>query len=693
MNFLSNKVVKHQKIIIAIFLILTIIMTICVTKVSINYNMQDYLPENANSTDAIKIMQENFNDSIANANVLVPNVTIKEALEYKEKIKKIEGIENISWLDKTIDISTLTDDQILTLDDTTKQTLEEFYKDNNALFQITIENGKEQKTVNEIYEIIGEDGAMIGTAVEQAISQNIALSQSLKAIMLIAPLIIIILILATTSWIEPFIYLTTIGIAVVINLGLNIFRGSISYVTLAVAPLLQLAVSLDYAVFLSNSFDKYRKQNLNVKDAMKLAMKDSLKSISASALTTLFGFVALMFMDFKIGPDMGFSLVIGVIISFIAVLTFLPSLILCTYKLNDKFKHKSILPEFKLLSKGIVKLKTPFFIIISLLIIFSFNNTKNTSYIYGSGTASDGSRLARDTEIIENIFGHNNMIAILVPIGNHENETKLYQELNKLDFIKSVISYANTVGFKYPVEAMPKEITKNFYSDKYARIILSTTLESEGNEAFKSVKEIKTIVNKYYDSKTTYMCGNTVNMYDMKLTIENDNKVVSKITVIAIFLVLLFEFKSIIIPIILILTVKGSIWITIMLAGISGDPINYLGYLIVSTVMMGATIDYAILITDNYIKSRKKITAKEAMKETLSTSIKSILVSAATLAFAGFALGLTSSENVVKSLGLMLGEGTVISFIISITLLPAILLLTDRLLPLLSIKMNFYKKQ
>ena len=359
MKFFSDKVVKYQKAIIAIFLILTIAMTICVTKVKINYNMQDYLPEDANSTQAITVMLENFNDSIANSSVLITDVTIEEALEYKEKIAAVDGVDYVSWLDSASDLDALyqmlDEDGSLDLsylDDTTRTTLEGYYKDNNALFQVTIASGEEQDAVNAIYDIIGEDNAIIGSAVDQANSQNIALTQSMKAIMLIGPLIILILILATTSWIEPFIYLTTIGIAVVINLGLNIFRGSISYVTLAVAPLLQLAVSLDYAVFLSNSFDKYRKQKLDVKDAMKLAMKDSLKAISASALTTLFGFIALMFMDFKIGPDMGFSLVLGVLLSFIAVLTLLPALILCTYKLNDKCKHRAFLPSFKKLSKG-----------------------------------------------------------------------------------------------------------------------------------------------------------------------------------------------------------------------------------------------------------------------------------------------------------------------------------------------------
>ena len=697
MEKISNNVIKHRKIIIAFFMILTIIMTICVVKVNINYNMQDYLPEDANSTKAILVMQEEFNDSITNSTIMISNVSVGDAIKYKDKISSIDGVESVSWLDSMIDLEILNNIdngtlKIEYLDNDARNTIESYYKDNNALFQVSIKSGSEQKAVNAIYDLIGEDNSVIGSAVEQANAQNIALSQSIRAIILIAPLIIIILILSTTSWIEPFIYLTTIGIAVVINLGLNIFRGSISYVTLAVAPLLQLAVSLDYAVFLSNYFDNYRSQNIDIKSAMKLAMKDSLKSISASALTTLFGFVALMFMKFKIGPDMGFSLVIGVLLSFIAVLTLLPALILCTYKLNDKCKHKPFLPSFKKLSRGLITTRIPLLVIIVVMIFISFNLQKNVTYMYGSGTASEGSRIARDTEKIESTFGRSNMVALLVPKGQNDKETNLSKDLEKLNYVDSVISYANNVGFDVPENIVPESTKSKFYSNNYARIILSTTLDDEGKEAFKNIEEIKNIVSNYYNLNDTYMCGNTVNMYDMKNTIENDNKVVSIITVVAIFIILLVEFKSLIIPVILILSVKSSIWITMAISGISGNPINYLGYLVVSTVMMGATIDYAILITDNYIKNREKYLSKEAIVNTLSSSIKSILVSSLTLAFAGFALGLTSEEGVVKSLGMMLGEGTVVAFIISITLLPAILVLVDKIIPILSIKMKFKKE-
>ncbi|SEF65965.1 MMPL family transporter [Lachnospira multipara] len=258
--------------------------------------MADYLPEDANSTKAITVMSENFNESTssANANVMISNVTLDEALDYKTRISEINHVENVGWIDDSMDINQLkylyNEDGTLNeslVDSTSADTINGFYKDRNALFQITIETGYEQEAVNDIYDLIGKDNAMIGSAVESASSQSLAISQSIKAIVLLAPLIILVLILSTESFIEPVLYLATIGVATGINLGLCLVRGEISFVTLAVAPILQLAVSLDYAVFLSHSFEKYRHTESSVTNAMKLAMKDSLKSISASCLTTL----------------------------------------------------------------------------------------------------------------------------------------------------------------------------------------------------------------------------------------------------------------------------------------------------------------------------------------------------------------------------------------------------------------------
>ncbi len=284
MGFISDIVIKYKKWIVSLFVIILIIFGYCALQLNINYDMTDYLPEDANSTKAIEIMSKEFGGALTNAYVLVEDVDVDEAIKYKEKIKNVEGVEIVSWIDESIDVNIL---KAITTGDysklqmqgtnsmnqsmlggedalaTAKETIEQYYKDENALFYVTIKDGSERKAVDEIYDIVKDNGGITGTAVEQASSQSMALNETVKSICILGPLIIIILMLATTSWIEPFIFLMTIGMAIIINLGLCIFNGEISYVTLAVGPILQLAVSIDYAVFLCHSFEKNRKEGLN----------------------------------------------------------------------------------------------------------------------------------------------------------------------------------------------------------------------------------------------------------------------------------------------------------------------------------------------------------------------------------------------------------------------------------------------
>lgn len=278
----------------------------------------------------------------------------------------------------------------------------------------------------------------------------------------------------------------------------------------------------------------------------------------------------------------------------------------------------------------------------------------------------------------------------MVLAGDSTSETLLCDELEKMKHVKSIISYAKMVGNKIPSGYLAESITKQFYSDQYARIVVYTDTEAEGEVAFQTVKEIKDTAGKYYDE--VYMCGQSANMYDMKECVEADNKRVDMITVIAIFLVLLIEFKSLILPVLLIVVIKTAVFINMSIPYFMGGDMCYIGYLVVGTVMMGATIDYAILLTEHYMLYRKEMPKKKAMKKTLGSVVKSALVSAMILAVAGFALGATSSEEIVRVLGMLLGRGAIIAFVLSITLLPAILLLTDRLIPIFTRKADFYKE-
>lgn len=682
MEWISDKIVNHKKTIVLSFLIVLVVSAFLALHVNINYNMMEYLPENANSTKAIDLMKENFDEGMPNTSVMVSDVNISQALEYKDKLSQVEGVSKVEWLDDSADITM----PIETLD---KDIVDMYYKNQCALFSVTIEDGEERATVNRIYDVVGEKGAVTETAAEQASSQNLAISQAMSAIMMLAPLIIIILILSTTSWIEPFLYLTTIGIAVIINLGLQFISGEMSYVTLSVAPILQLAVSLDYAVFLSHSYQEHLLIDKVPNLAMKNALKSSFKAIFASAATTFFGFIALMFMDFKIGPDMGIALVRGVALSFVSVMVFLPALMLMVNKWIAKTQHRKFIPDFKNIGNFLNKTRIPVLMICILLLVPCYLGQKNNNFTYGSGEPNPESRLGEDIAKTEEVFEPKNMIAMMVPVGDSTKEKLLSDDLEKIDHVVSVMSYANTVSNKIPTEYLSEDVVKNFYSDKYSRIIINVDTPTEGDIAFETVENVKSAAEKYYGEEV-YMCGQSVNMYDMKETIENDNKIVDLITIVSIFIILLIEFKSLILPFILIITIKVAIWINMSIPYFLGGSMVYIGYMVVSTVMMGATIDYAILLTDHYMEHRKYMLPIPAMKKTWGSVVKSTLVSSLILCIAGFALSFMSSEAIVKVLGKLLGRGSIIAFILSMTLLPALLILFDKLIPKLTWKANFY---
>lgn len=681
MNSISDFIIKRKKIVVILVLLLTVVFTMAFFKVDINYNMTDYLPPEANSTVALDTLALEFGEAIPNCNVRVQDVSIQEGLKIKQQLSELEGVEAVSWLDDVVDLK-----KPLEVQD--QDLIDDYYVEQNALFAVTIADGQERATVDRITEALGEDTMMSGSAVDQASAQKLAVSETVRAIAVIAPLIILILILATTSWLEPFIYLLAIGAAVMVNLGSEIFRGEISYVTLAVAPILQMAVSLDYAVFLSSSFQKHRLTAENDTIAMKLAMKDSLKSIAASALTTIFGFFALTLMNFRIGPDMGISLVKGVILSFVSCMTFLPAAILLLNKWIDKTRHRRFMPDFKGAGRVAVKISKPVLILVVLLALVCYPAQKQNNFVYGSNDNSETEAVMT----IEKEFGSKNTMVLMVPNTDRTKEKILCEEIKAMNHVTEVLSYTTQVGAEIPPEYLSDEITNNFYGEHYARIIIYSDLPDESEEAFTLVENVRESAAEYYGDDVL-SCGQSANLYDMKNTVQKDNRLVTVVTVIAIYLILLFMTKSWFLPIPLILVIKTAIWINMAIPFFTGSSLIYLGYLVVSTVQMGATIDYAILLTDNYMKNRKKMPSKEAMSVTMGETIPSVLVSAAVLAIAGFALALASSSAMVVPLGILIGRGALIPLVLVNLCLPALLLLTDKLIPYTTWKANFFESK
>ncbi|MGL5513110.1 MAG: efflux RND transporter permease subunit, partial [Sporomusa sp.] len=320
MDKFADGIIGHKRAVVIVFIALAIFGGIMSTTITTNYNMTDYLPQNAQSTQALEIMDEEFEQAVPNMRVLVKDVTIQQALSYRDELSELDGVSDVIWLDDVVNLK-----QPLEVAD--QSVVEGYYKDGNALISLTVADGKESVTMAEIYEIIGEDNALSGDAADTANQQNSSASEVAGIVTIVVPLGLLILIIATNSWLDPILFFATIGVAILINFAATALRGEVSFITNSVAPILQLAVSLDYAIFLMHSFEEYREELGDEKLAMRYAIRRSFPTIMASAATTFFGFLALTFMDFGIGADLGMSLLLGIVFSFLSVIIFLPALI------------------------------------------------------------------------------------------------------------------------------------------------------------------------------------------------------------------------------------------------------------------------------------------------------------------------------------------------------------------------------
>ncbi|MDD2503325.1 MAG: MMPL family transporter [Clostridia bacterium] len=671
MDKFARTIINNRKKIIVLFVIFSLISVVLTLIVDVNYNIADYLPQKTESTTGIKVMNQEFTQSIPNTNVMAADISVMEALGIKKQIAALESVIEILWLDDAADLK-------IPLEMQDQDTVESFYKDDSALFSVTIKKGAEAEGIEEIRKIVGPEGAISGEIANEIDMQNAAVNEVALATAIVLPAIVIILILSTTSWIEPLLFLSAIGVAVIVNMGTNIIFGEISYITNSVSPILQLAVSMDYAIFLLHSFGDFRKKYDDVEEAMFHAIKASVTTVAASAMTTLFGFLALVFMEFRIGPDLGINLAKGIVLSFVSVMVFLPALTLSLYKLLDKTTHRRFMPEFRNIGKYVSKLFIPVTILVIIMIVPSFLGQGKTNFIYGQGEHDPNRELGRSNIAIIETFGQTNILAVLVPKGDVVKERNLTEQLENHPHVKSVVSYASSVGTEIPADFLGDDITSQFYSDNYSRMILYTDLADEGETTFRSVDEINTIIGQYYDE--SYMVGQSATLSDIKRVVEVDNYRVNLIAIVAVFLAVLFAFKSLSLPVILVLTIEVAIWINLSFPYFTGTSINYVGYLVLNTVQLGATIDYAILLTDNYLQKRKIMPAKDAIHEALAVAFRSILVSASILSFAGFTLYLTSSNNIVVDIGLLLGRGTLISMFLVICFLPAMLVTFDKLI-------------
>lgn len=665
--------VNHRKTMVMIFTMVFVVCLLLGNLVKVNYDINDYLPESSPSTVSLELMQEEFDGGIPNARIMISDVTIPEALEYKEKLEAVDGVTAVTWLDDVVSIFV----PLSTLD---TDTLETYYKDNNALFTVTIEEDRRIEAVSSIRELIGEDNAMTGSAVSTAISTTETVLEINKISIFTVLFVLVVLVMTTNSWMEPLIVLIGLGLAIVINNGTNLIFGEISFVTNAAGSILQLAVSLDYSVFLLHRFEECRQENPDVKAAMTEALCKSTSSILSSGLTTVIGFLALVLMQFRLGPDLGLALAKGVAISLITVFVFMPSFILLTYKWLDKTRHKDLLPKFDLFGKIVKKVTIPMVCIFVILIIPAYLASNANDYYYGSSNIfGNETQLGSDTAVIESVFGKSDTYVLMVPAGDTATETELSQELNNLPQVTSIISYVDLAGAEIPLEYLDENTLSQLISKNYSRMVLSVDVPYEGEETFALVEQVRNIAQKYY-SDTYYLAGEGVSTYDLMETVTNDMVKVNLMAIAAVFIVLLLSLRSISLPIVLVLSIETAIWINLSIPYFMDTTIFYIAYLIISSIQLGATVDYAILMTDQYKENREMMNKKAAVIQTISDVTVSILTSGSVLTVVGLLLGYITTNQLLGQLGIFIGRGAILSLIIVLFVLPGLLYLFDPLI-------------
>ena len=500
----------------------------------------------------------------------------------------------------------------------------------------------------------------------------------MTGIIIALAIVLIILLVTTNSFIEVLLFLITIGVAILLNMGTNFIFGEISYMTFACAAILQLAVSMDYSIFLLHRYEFERQTESDPAKAMAKAARSSLSSILSSGMTTIVGFIALIFMSYTIGADMGLVLAKGIVFSLLCVMILLPALTVGFTKAIDKTKHRRLLPNMKKvqhLLDGKAK-----YAVIALLIIVSvicFMAQNNNTYLYSTNNVGDEKQNAIN-EKIKAEFGESNEYVVLVPNGNEVAEYGMASDIERLPYVRSVQGLYSYINPTVPDAVVPESVKDEFISENYSRYIVDVNAGIETQKAFDAVTEIRQTASKWFEG--SYVTGASPVVFDIQNATSGDFSLVTWLSILFVGVILLLTFRSITLPVILMFIIEASIWINMSFPYFSGEPMIFIGYMVISAVQLGATIDYAILMTSYYLEGRKTLDRKEASEYAAEKAGMSIVMSSLVLSSAGFVVAATFNQQAMSQLGSLIGRGALLSGFLTIFVLPQVLILLDKVI-------------
>lgn len=734
---LATMIVDKRKGFYLIFILLIIFSLISMNKVKVNNDLTTYLSEDTETRQGMDRMNEQF-VTYGTARIMVCNVTYEKAEALAAQIEEMEGVSMLDFDDSP-----------------------EHYHDMEALFAITFDGEAKQKSTKGYFEAVLEALAECDVYYTSDIGQEerdaADLNKDMVMILLLAGVVIVaVLLFTSTTYAEIPVYLMTFIVAAILNKGTNFLFGTISFVTNSIAVVLQLALAVDYAIILAHRFMEEH-EDKDAREAVIVALSKAIPEISSSSLTTVSGMVALMFMQFRIGYDMGIILAKAIILSLVTVFFLMPGLLLNFSKAIDRTHHKSFVPNITMVGRFCIATRfiVPPLLILGLVVAFYFSNRAFYVYDVSSLEAKTMSANKFSAAMVNQEFGRVNQLAVLVPNGDYEQEARALRALERLDCVDSVMGLANIEamdGYMLTQLLTPRafselidmdvEVAELLYmayalnesnlgavvsgiseyevplidiflyiydqkesgnitldedleetlenahrqiciardqllGEDYSRFVLELGVPSEGEETYEALEEIRQCVARYYDLEKIYLVGSSTSNKDLSDSFSMDNVIITILTAVFVMVILLFTFQSAGLPVLLVLTIQGSIWVNFSLPYLQQEPVYFLGYLVVSAIQMGATIDYAIVITSRYMELKRYMPIKEAIVQTLNQAFPTILTSGSMLVAAGFIINNISSNVVVAAIGLALGRGTLTSIIMVLLMLPQTLLLGD----------------
>ena len=667
-------IAKHKVLIVLISMILLIPSVIGMAATRVNYDILSYLPDSLETVEGQDIMVDEFGMG-AFSMVVVEDMDLKDVAALKEKFQDVEHVKDVLWYDSVADLSI----PVSMIPDKFKDAF--FNGDATmmiALFDNTTSSDAAMEAVTDMRKIANEQCFISGMSGVVTDIKNIALEEMPIYVVIAAGLSLLVLLLAMDSLVVPILFLLSVGLAVLYNLGSNIFLGQVCYITKSLTAVLQLGVTMDYSIFLLNSFEAYKKKYDEKERAMAHAIADTFKSVAGSSVTTIAGFLALCVMTFALGRDMGIVMAKGVVIGVVCCVTVLPAMILVFDKAIEKTKHKALLPNMDKASGFITKHYKVWLIVFLVLLypaIYGNNHTQIYYNIDKSLPATLASNVANDK--LKEDFDMSTMHMILLRNGlDSKQKTQMLDKIDEIDGVKWSLGMNSLIGPSFPESMIPSNVREMLESDNYEVQFVCSEYSSATDECNAQLASIQKIVKEY--SPDSMVIGEAPLMKDLQDTTDVDLQRVNILSMAAIFVIILFVFKSISLPFVLLAVIEFAIYVNMAIPYYQGVTLPFVASIVIGAIQLGATVDYAILMTSNYQKQRHLgKTKKESISIAHKFSMKSIIVSGCSFFAATFGVALYSQVDMIGSICTLLARGAVISTVVVLLVLPAMFMVFD----------------